>query len=181
MNQRELPELIPGDLFTTPPRSPWTRFFMDVINAKTLHWGLVVHPFRSEAGVDYEIIEAIAIKGVAVGLLNKMYGDIPIRIYRVKTATRPDERLVEMVADSYGRSFYDFTAIPGAATWWIKFHFLRFLAAQAPALDPESDVCTAFVALVWRDLGVDLVSQYAYPTPDMLEKSEKLECIYGEF
>jgi hypothetical protein len=181
MNGRMLPELMPGDLFATPPRSPFTHFFADLLTAETFHWGLVVHPFLTEAGADYEIMEGIPSKGIAVGLLNKMYGDTPIRVYRVKAAIRPSEEDIERTADTYGRVFYAFTTLPGIIAWWIAFHFLRILDAQPPALDLESAVCTAFVAMVWRDLGVDLVPEYAYPTPNMLEASEYLECIYAEF
>lgn len=181
MNGRMLPELIPGDLFATPPLSPFTRFFADLLTAETFHWGLVVHPFSTEAGADYEIMEAIPSKGVGVGLLSKMYADTPIRVYRVKATTRPSEGEIESIADSYGRSIYGFTALPGIIAWWIAFHTLRILDAQPPAIDLGSIVCTAWVTQVWRDLGVDLVPNQAYPTPNMLETSEELECIYGEF
>ncbi len=181
MNERMLPELITGDLFAVPPDSPFTRFFADLLTAQTFHWGLVVHPFLTEAGADYEIMESIPSKGVGVGLLSEMYGDIPIRVYRVKATQRPDEGLVERIADSYGRSIYGFTALPGIIAWWIKFHSLRILDAQPPAFDLGSIVCTAWVTQVWRDLGVDLVPKQNYPTPNMLETSEHLECIYREF
>lgn len=181
MNERMLPELIPGDLFATPPHDPLGRFAADLMNSQTFHWGLVVHPFLTDAKVDYEIMEAIPSKGVAVGLLSQMYGDVPIRVYRVKVISRPDERQVERIADSYGRSFYAFTTIPGLAGWWIRFHLLRFLDAQPPALDLDSAICSGFVTMVWKDLGIDLIPQTAYPTPDMLEKSQNLEYIYKEF
>jgi hypothetical protein len=181
MDGRTLPELIPGDLFAVPPDNPFTHFFADLLTAKTFHWGLVVHPFLTEAGMDYEIMESIPSKGIGVGLLNEMYGAIPIRVYRVKATTRPEENLIERTADSYGRAIYGFTALPGIITWWIKFHFLRMLDAQPPAIDLSSVVCTAWVTQVWRDLGVDLVPKQDYPTPDMLETSEDLECIYSEF
>jgi hypothetical protein len=135
----------------------------------------------AEAGADYEIMESIPSKGVGVGLLSEMYGDVPIRIYRVKAATRPSEEEIEKTADSYGRAFYAFTVLPGILTWWLGFHFLRFLDAQPPALDLDSVVCTGFVTLVWRDLGVNLVPEQKYPTPNMLETSKDLECIYREF
>ncbi len=181
MNGRMLPELIPGDLFATPPLSPFTHFFADLLTAATFHWGLVVHPFLTEAGADYEIMESIPSKGIGVGLLNEMYGAVPIRVYRVKVAIRPSEEEIERAADAYGRALYGFTALPGIITWWISFHFLRMLDAQPPAIDLESVVCTAWVTQVWRDLGVDLVPEQAYPTPNMLEASEELECIYREF
>lgn len=180
INERILPELIPGDLFATPPRGT-NRFVADLMNAETFHWGLVVHPFLTEDKADYEVMEAIPSKGVAVGLLSRMYGDVPIRVYRVKTEIRPDEREVERAADSYGRAFYAFTTLPGIVIWWVSFHFLRFLGAQPPALDLDSTICSGFVTMVWRDLGVDLVPEVVYPTPEMLEKSEALEIIYSEF
>jgi len=176
-----LPELIPGDLFATPPADPISRFTTDLLNAQTFHWVLVVHPVLTEAGVDYEIMEAIPTKGVAVGLLSQLYGDVPIRVYRVKAISRPGERQVERVADSYGRSFYAFTTLPSIIKWWLSSHFVRFLDSQPPALDLNSALCTGFVTMVWKDLGVDLVPQAVYPTPDMLEKSQNLECIYREF
>ncbi|GAI07153.1 unnamed protein product [marine sediment metagenome] len=181
MNERMLPELMPGDLFATPPADPLARFTSDLLSSQTFHWVLVVHPVLTEAGVDYEIMEAIPTKGVAVGLLSQMYGDVPIRVYRVKAISRPDERQVERVADSYGRSFYAFTTLPSIITWWIGSHFVRFLDSQPPALDLNSALCTGFVTMVWKDLGVELVPQAVYPTPDMLEKSPNLEIIYREF
>ncbi len=181
MNERMLPELMPGDLFATPPRDALARFTSDLLNAQTFHWVLVVHPVFIDSRVDYEIMEAIPTKGVAVGLLSQMYGDVPIRVYRVKAISRPDERQVERVADSYGRSFYAFTTIPSIITWWIGSHFIRFLDSQPPALDLNSALCTGFVTMVWKDLGVELVPPGVYPTPDMLEKSPNLEYIYGEF
>lgn len=180
MNERVLPELIPGDLFATPPHDPLGRFASDVMNAQTFHWGLVVHPISVNSSVDYEIMEAIPSKGVAVGLLSQMYGDVPIRIYRVKAISRPGEREVERVADSYGRSFYAYTTLPNIITWWISSHLVRFLNSQPPALDLDSTICSGFVTMVWKDLGVELVPQ-AYPTPDMLEKSPNLKYIYTEF
>jgi len=180
-DERILPELMPGDLFATPPRGLPARFAADLMAAKTFHWGLLVHPFLTEAGTDYEMMEAIPTKGVAVGLLSRTYSDVPIRIYRVKAASRPSEREVEMAADSYGRSFYAFIVLPGIVMWWVSFHLLRLLNAQPPALDLDSAICSGFVTMVWRDLGIDLVPQAAYPTPEMLEKSESLECIYSEF
>ena len=181
MNGRVLPELMPGDLFATPPHDRIGRFAADVMNSQTFHWGLVVHPILIDSRVDYEIMEAIPSKGVAVGLLNQMYGDVPIRVYRVNAISRPDEREVERVADAYGRSFYAFKTIPGIITWWINTHLVRFLDSQPPALDLDSVLCTGFVTMVWKDLGVELVPQAAYPTPDMLEKSSTLEYIYGEY
>jgi len=181
MPERMLPELIPGDLFATPPQDAISRFTSDLLNAQTFHWVLVVHPVLTEAGVDYEIMEAIPTKGVAVGLLSQLYGDVPIRVYRVKAISRPDEREVEKVADSYGRSFYAFTTLPSIIKWWVGSHFVRFLDSQPPALDLNSVLCTGFVTLVWRDLGVELIPQAIYPTPEMLEKSPNLECIYGEY
>jgi len=181
MNERMLPELLPGDLFATQPADIVSRFTSDLLNAQTFHWVLVVHPVLTEAGVDYEIMEAIPTKGVAVGLLSQMYGDVPIRVYRVKAISRPDERQVERVADSYGRSFYAFKTLPSIITWWVGSHFVRFLDSQPPALDLNSVLCTGFVTMVWKDLGVELVPQAVYPTPDMLEKSQNLEYIYGEF
>ncbi|MBA7536334.1 hypothetical protein ES705_28597 [subsurface metagenome] len=181
MNERMLPELMPGDLFATPPADRLARFTSDLLNAQTFHWVLVVHPVFINSRVDYEIMEAIPTKGVAVGLLSQMYGDVPIRVYRVKAISRPDERQVERVADSYGRSFYAFTTLPSIVTWWISSHFIRFLDSQPPALDLNTTLCTGFVTMVWRDLGVELVPQGVYPTPDMLEKSPNLETIYSEF
>jgi len=181
VSERMLPELMPGDLFATPPSDPGFQFAADLMSAQTFHWGLVVHPFLTGAGVDYEIMEAIPSKGVAVGLLSRLYGDTPVRIYRVKAAGRPDERQVEQVADSYGSSFYAFTTLPRLGLWWVGFHLLRFLDAQPPALDFDSTICSGFVAMVWRDLGVELVPQAVYPTPEMLERSQNLECIYKEF
>ena len=181
MPERMLPELIPGDLFATPPQGLGPRFTADLLNAKTFHWVLVVHPVLTEAGVDYEIMEAIPTKGVAVGLLSRLYSDVPIRAYRVKATSRPDERQVEMVADAYGRSFYAFTTLPNIFIWWLSSHFTRFLDSQPPSLDLNSTLCTGFVTMVWKDLGVELVPQSAYPTPEMLEKSPNLEIIYAEF
>ncbi|GAI45015.1 unnamed protein product [marine sediment metagenome] len=181
MNERMLPELMPGDLFATPPADPLARFTSDLLNAQTFHWVLVVHPVLIDSRVDYEIMEAIPTKGVAVGLLSQMYGDVPIRVYRVKALSRPDERQVERVADSYGRSFYAFTTLPSIITWWVSSHFIRFLDSQPPALDLNSALCTGFVTMVWKDLGVELVPPGVYPTPDMLEKSPSLEIIYSEF
>ncbi|MBA7594913.1 hypothetical protein ES703_01869 [subsurface metagenome] len=181
MNERMLPELMPGDLFATPPADPISRFASDLLNAQTFHWVLVVHPVLIGSRVDYEIMEAIPSKGVAVGLLSQMYGDVPIRVYRVKAISRPDGRQVEMVADSFGRSFYAFTTLPSIIKWWVNSHFVRFLDSQPPALDLNSALCTGFVTMVWKDLGVELVPQTVYPTPDMLEKSPNLECIYREF
>ena len=181
MNGRMLPELMPADLFATQPRDPIGRFATDTLNAQTFHWVLVVHPVLTEAGADYEIMEAIATKGVAVGLLNQMYGDVPIRVYRVKFISRPDGRQVERVADAYGRSFYAFTTLPSIIKWWIGSHFIRFLDSQPPALDLNSTLCTGFVTMVIKDLGVELVPETVYPTPDLLEKSPHLECIYREF
>jgi len=180
MPERTLPELIPGDLFATPPHGPY-RLAADLLNAQTFHWGLVVHSFLPDGKTDYEIMEAIPTKGVSVGLLSGLYGDVPIRIYRVKVTHRPSEREVESVADSYGRSFYAFTTLPHIVTWWLSSHFVRFLTAQPPALDLDSTICTGFVTMVWKDLGVELAPQAAYPTPDMLEKSPNLEIIYAEF
>lgn len=178
MIERRLPELLSGDLFATAPgNDPLERFASDIIHAQTFHWGLVVHPIDG----DYEIMEAVGSKGAAVGLLSKMYGDIPIRLYRVKSTYRPSIQEVERTADTYGRSLYALKTLPAVAIWWIAFSLLRFLQFLPPALDPDSAICTALVTMVWRDLGVDLVPQYAYPTPDMLEKSEHLECIYKEF
>lgn len=177
MGERILPELVPGDLFATPPMNPVEQFLTDLLNSETLHWGLVSHSVDD----DYEIMEAIPTKGVAVGLLSRMYGDIPIRLYRVQYIPRPSQYEVERIADSYGRAFYAVTSVPDIAAWWLKSHFFRFLGGLPPALDLDSVICTGFVTMVWRDIGVDLVKKYAYPTPEMLEKSESLECIYREF
>ncbi len=88
MPERMLPELIPGDLFATPPHGQPYQFAADLLNAQTFHWGLVVHSFLPDGKTDYEIMEAIPTKGVSVGLLSKLYGDAPIRIYRVMLHTR---------------------------------------------------------------------------------------------
>jgi len=181
VSERMLPELIPGDLFATPPSGPPYQFAADLMNAKTFHWGLIARSFLTGAEADYEIMEAIPSKGVAVGLLSQMYGATPIRIYRVKTVSRPSEEEVERVADFYGHSFYAFTTLPRIIAWWLSSHFVRFLTAQPPALDLDSTISTGFVTMVWKDLGVELAPQAAYPTPDMLEKSPNLEIIYAEF
>jgi len=178
---RTLPELLPGDLYATSPREPIGRITSDFLNAETIHWGLVVRPIPTDDGLDYEVVESLMTKGTSVGLFNKIYADIPIRIYRVKTAARPSASMVERTAYSYGRAFYSYSSVPGIAVWWLAFHFGRLLSFQPPALSPDSVLCTALVTLVWRDLGVDLVNEQRYPTPNMLEASEHLECIYCEF
>jgi hypothetical protein len=181
INERILPELLPGDLYATSPRGFLGKVTSAFLNAETVHWGLVVRPVLTQAGVDYEIVESLMTKGTSVGLFNKIYADIPVRIYRVKTATRPDASLVEGIAYSYGRAFYAYLTVPGIVLWWLAFHFGRLSSFQPPALDPDSILCTALVTMVWRDLGVDLVPEHDYPTPNMLEASENLECIYAEF
>jgi len=181
MNGRVLPELLPGDLYATSPREPIGQLCSAFLKAETIHWGLVVRPIQTDAGLDYEVVESLMTKGTSVGLFNKIYADIPIRIYRVQTAARPDAGLVERVAYNYGRAFYAYSSVPGIAVWWLAFHFGRLLSFQPPALSPDSVLCTVLVTLVWRDLGVDLVHEQAYPTPNMLEASEYLECIYCEF
>ena len=178
---RTLPELLPGDLYATSPRDPLGKVASGFLNAETLHWGMIVRPFFNEVAVDYEIIESLLTKGTAVGLFNKIYTDIPIRIYRVKTADRPDASSVERVAYSYGRAFYAYSSVPGIVVWHLAFHVGRLLTFQPPALSPDSVICTALVTLIWRDLGVDLVAGNVYPAPDALEVSEHLECIYGDF
>lgn len=177
---RMLPELMPGDLFATPPGNPIEQSFAFVMNSETYHWGMVVHSYMTEAGMDYEIMESIP-RGISVGILGKMYGDKAIRVYRVKVSPRPSASEVEWVANGYGRSFYGFVALPGVVIWLIGNHISRALSLKPPALNPDAVICSAFVTLVWRDLGVDLVPQSAYPTPDMVEKSESLECIYREY
>jgi len=182
LNGRILPELLPGDLYATSPREPLGQICSDFLNAETIHWGLIVRPILSDTGPpDYEVVESLMTKGTSVGLFNKIYADIPIRIYRVKTADRPDAGLVEKVAYNYGRAFYAYSSVPGIAVWWLAFHFGRLLSFQPPALSPDSVLCTVLVTLVWRDLGVDLVQGNRYPTPNMLEASEYLERIYSEF
>ena len=178
---RQLPELLPGDLYATRPGGLLGKVTSDFLNSETVHWGLVVRPIYIDTQPDYEVVEAIMTKGTSVGLFNTLYADVPIRIYRVKTPIRPTAYQVENVAYSYGRAFYAFTSVPGIIVWWIGFHFLRFLAFKPPALDAGSVLCTVFVTLVWRDLGVDIVPEEKYPTPNMLEASEYLDCIYKEF
>ena len=178
---RILPELLPGDLYATSPRDPLGKIATGFLNAETLHWGMIVRPILTDTGVDYEIVESLLTKGMAVGLFNKIYADIPIRIYRVKTVSTPDANSVEWVAYSYGRAIYAYTSVPGIIAWHLAFHVGRLLTFQPPALSPDSAVCTALVTQIWRDLGVDLVPGNAYPTPNALEVSEHLECIYREF
>ncbi|GAI88397.1 unnamed protein product, partial [marine sediment metagenome] len=54
MNERMLPELLPADLFATPPQDLIGRFTSDLLNAQTFHWVLVVHPVLIDSSVDYE-------------------------------------------------------------------------------------------------------------------------------
>lgn len=81
---RVLPELLPGDLYATSPREPIGKITSGFLNAETIHWGLIVRPILSDTGPpDYEVVESLMTKGTSVGLFNKIYADIPIRIYRV--------------------------------------------------------------------------------------------------
>lgn len=181
MESRYLEGLLPGDLYATSPRDPLGKVATGFLSAETLHWGLIVRPFLEGEHPDYEIMEALLTKGTSVGLFNNIYLDIPLRIYRVKGVATPDIEVLERVAYDYGRATYGYTAVPGIVTWWVFFHMWRLTHFKPPALDTDSVVCTVFVTMVWRDLGVDLVPEEVYPTPNMLEKSEGLECVHAEY
>lgn len=181
--QRHMPELLPGDLFATPAKKGFQKWvckhFLD--GAETWHWGIItrIYPGGDNSTGKYAISESIG-KGVASGLLS-FYDDKTIRIYRPYEIDKLDFSFlnyrVHYLACYYGRSPYDFPVFLDIGKWFI----LRRLGIKSKIRKDARFYCQEYVVRIWRDLGINLITNTEYPVCKNIEHSLEMKLIYREF
>lgn len=182
--QQYMPLLRPGDLFATPAKGGFQKWvcntFLD--GAETWHWGIITRVFQGEGMTvsdRYGISESIG-KGVASGLLS-FYDDKTIRIYRPREVDKLDFSFlnyhIHYLACRYGRAYYDFPVFLDIGKWFI----LRRLGIKSKIRKDARFYCQEYVVRIWRDIGINLITNDQYPVCKNLEQSTEMKLIYREF
>jgi len=159
-------QIKPGDLFGTPPDNWWQRLICRIIGAHSFHWGCFI---SDDANSTWVITESIG-KGVALTRFNypRAY------VYRIKDIGEVSwKRLINIVAD-YGDYPYDWEVAFRMAIWWLLRHYFNKVL---PIQHDKEVNCVEWVALICNELGVKIVNDEDYPTPENLEYSSYLQFI----
>lgn len=178
----DLPELKTGDNLAFKAEGAKQQAMVKLIDAKTFHWGLVgERQINDEISVgDWSVVDSLS-KGITTHLLSE-YQYRHMRIYRPKLPEGEQDRLKPYLLKRYsyyGDQHYDWKGVVMVGIWCI----LHKLGLNVEWWEHDSSAfwCLEFNEIVWRNFGYPLVPESEPPYPTNMERSERLELIWGTF
>lgn len=172
------------DIFGVPPINRWENWACDVQGSRFFHCGLCVDFIRNKQGniADWTTSESIG-KGISLDRLYdssetamSRYRNSQQRfyIYRIKELGDVSAREVYWIHSKYGELPYSIKEDFDTAFWWLYRHYLH---VKLPLFKEKGLNCVSWVALVAKELGVNLIPRGQYALEVTIEKSPLIEYI----
>jgi hypothetical protein len=167
--------ILPSYLFAMPPSSWIERWLCRLIDAKTIHWGMII------STVDYRHVDYIVSESVPKGTIISRLGNRHSYIYEIKGM--PDINPMEIVNihSEYGEWPYDWAVGLWTAIWWISRHLLS--SVLFPIIKDKTVNCQEWIVLLASELGsmhgvdIKLIPDDEYPMCVNLEHSKYLHYV----
>ena len=178
----DLPRLKTGDNLAFKAEGTLQEWQAKLIGAVTYHWGMVGERQVDDeySTGDWSIFDSTS-KGITAHLLSE-YAHRHMRVYRPRLTPAEQRRLKPRILKMYlyyGDQKYDYSGVFMVAVWWL----LRKMGFKIEWFVHNSNKfwCLEFNETVLRRLGFPLVPASEPPYPCNMERSDKLELIWGTF